>query len=149
MLKYKLLQPEMLAALAAAGHNSRVLVADGNFPFSSKLGPRAEPVYLNLMPGVVTCTQVLEALVSAIPVQGAAVMEPAKTGPYAMKDDPPIWAEFREILSQAGAPAELERMDIAAFYEAAMGEDVALTVATGDQRWYSNILLSIGAIQPE
>ena len=47
---------------------AKVLIADGNYPASSTLGPRAELVSLNLAPGIVACSQVLEALLSAIPV---------------------------------------------------------------------------------
>jgi len=146
MLKQKLLHPQILGALAAAGHNSRVLIADGNYPFSTALGPRADLVFLNLAPGIVTCPQVLEALVSAIPVQGAAVMLPAKSGPYALPGDPPVWKEFRKIFKNAGVSVELERLKIAEFYERAAGDDVALTIATGEQQWYANVLLSIGAV---
>jgi L-fucose mutarotase len=149
MLKHKLLHPEILEALAGAGHNARVLIADGNYPFSTALGCNARLVFLNLSPGVVSCEQALEAVVSAIPVQGAAVMSPATSGPYAMSTDPPVWASFKKILAGAGHDLDLERMSIPNFYAAAGGDDVALTIATGDVQWYSNILLSIGAVKPE
>lgn len=148
MLKYKLLHPEILEALGSAGHNARVMIADGNYPFSTTLGPNAQLVCLNLSPGIVTCSQVLEALVSAIPIQGAAVMKPAETGPYAMENDPPVWNEFRGIFKREGIAVELEELQIPDFYAAAAGEDVALTIATGEQGWYANILLSIGAVKP-
>jgi len=148
MLKHKLLHPEILGALAAAGHNSRILIADGNYPFSTTLGPRAVPVYLNLSPGVVSATQALEAVASAVPIQGAAVMLPAKIGPYALKKEPEIWKDFISILKQAGSETKLEKMEIPGFYAAAAGPDVAVTIATGEQRWYANILLSIGAVKP-
>ncbi|MGI6377286.1 MAG: RbsD/FucU domain-containing protein [Anaerolineae bacterium] len=32
------------------------------------------------------------------------------------------------------------------FYEAARGQDVALVIATGEQRIYANILLTIGVV---
>ena len=41
------------------------------------------------MPGVVTCTQVLEALLSAAPFEWANTMMYEKTGPYALAEDPP------------------------------------------------------------
>jgi L-fucose mutarotase len=146
MLKYKLLHPEILEALAAAGHNSRVLIADGNYPFATTLGPHAQLVFLNLMPGVVTVAQVLEALVTAIPIQGAMVMAPAKTGPYALPGEPPAWSEYRKTFKKNGVGAKLEKLDIPDFYAAAAGDDVALTIATADQGWYANVLLSIGAV---
>ena len=89
MLKGKLIHPQILETLGRAGHSSQVLIADGNYPFASKLGPNARLVNLNLSPGVVTCPQVLEALVTAIPIEAACVMQYATTGPYALKADPP------------------------------------------------------------
>ena len=148
MLKHKLLHPEILGALASAGHNSRVLIADGNFPFSTKLGINADLVHLNLSPGIVTCTQALEALVTAIPVEAAAVMKPARTGQYAMKEDPPIWNEFRKILKDAGIAVELKQIEVPDFYDLASSDDVALTIATGEQRIYANILITIGVVFP-
>ena len=41
MLKYRLTHPEILAALAGAGHGSQVLIADGNYPFSTGANPAA------------------------------------------------------------------------------------------------------------
>src|SRR4051794_14301132 len=71
MLRHLLIHPEISAILGRAGHHARVLIADGNYPASSKKGPNAEVVSLNLMPGVVTCTQVLQAVLSALPLEQA------------------------------------------------------------------------------
>ena len=54
MLRHKLIHPQINAILAASGHHSTVLIADGNYPAASKRGPRADLVSLNLMPGVPT-----------------------------------------------------------------------------------------------
>ena len=51
MLKTKLLHPEILRVLGSSGHFSQILIADGNYPFISRSGPRATTVYLNLMAG--------------------------------------------------------------------------------------------------
>ena len=40
MLRHKLIHPQITAVLAAAGHHSTVLIADGNYPAASKRGPR-------------------------------------------------------------------------------------------------------------
>lgn len=148
MLKGRLLHPEILEALGCAGHGSKILIADGNYPFSTKLGPSARLVSLNLAPGLVSGTQALEALLSAVPVEAAAVMETLKTGPYAMTEDPPIWEEYRRLLAGAGAPDDLERVERFAFYDAASTPDVALTIATAEQRIYANLLLTIGVVLP-
>src|SRR5690349_19117118 len=123
MLNHELLHPEISAILGRAGHSSKVLIADGNYPASSTLGPRAQLVSLNLSPGIVSCTQVLEALASAIPVEAAQVMQPLNEGPYAMKGDPPIWTEFRQILSKQSQVVELQPTERFEFYRSVQSPD--------------------------
>ena len=41
MLKGKLIHPEILDALGKAGHGSKILIADGNYPFATAAAPRA------------------------------------------------------------------------------------------------------------
>src|SRR2546421_12559419 len=101
MLKGQLLHPQILAALAKAGHGAKVLISDGNYPHWPKHGPNADVVFLNLAPGQVLVTDVLGALLTAIPVEAAEVMDYARTGPNALTQDPPIWNEFRQILHDA------------------------------------------------
>jgi L-fucose mutarotase len=147
MLKSKLIHPDILAALGRAGHGSKILIADGNYPFATKLGVNATLVSLNLMPGLVSGTQVLEAIVSAVPIEGAAVMEPMTSGPNAYKGEPPIWDQFRKILKGAGADVTLEPIERFAFYDEAGTDDVALTIATAEQAVYANLLLTIGVVK--
>ena len=149
MLNLPLIHPDILRALGRAGHGSQVLIADGNYPFRTTLGANAELVSLNLAPGIVSATDVLAALAPAIPVEAAAVMATAKDGPYTMPADPPIWAEFRALLAAHGFTGPLEQLERFAFYEAGRGADVALAVATGEQRIYANLLLTIGVIRAD
>ena len=146
MLKGQLIQPDILEVLGRAGHGSRVLIADGNYPFLTKLGPHATLVNLNLSPGLVDCVQVLTALATAIPIEEAAVMQYATTGPYALDGDPEIWADFRKTLQTAGYDKPLKTIERFAFYDEAGTPDVALTIATGEQRIYANLLLTIGVV---
>ncbi len=136
MLKQQLIHPEILEALAAAGHGSRILITDGNYPASTMLGDNADLVYLNLKPGMPTVTDVLEVLLTAIPVEEAAVMEPAE-GP-----EPAIFDEFRAMLP--GIP--LTGYDRFTFYEEASGPETCLQIVTGEQRIYANLLLTIGVV---
>jgi L-fucose mutarotase len=144
MLKYQLLHPQISAVLGRAGHSARVLIADGNYPASSTLGPRAELVSLNLSPGVVSCTQVLDALATAIPIEAAHTMAPETTGPYAMQHDPPIWVEFREIFRRNEMNLDLQPIERFEFYRAVQSPDHVLTIQTADQRLFANLLLTIG-----
>src|SRR6476620_3603354 len=102
MLSHRLIHPRINEILGRAGHHARILIADGHYPASTKKGPNAELVSLNLMPGVVTCAQVLEALLSAIPVDAINTMMYEASDPYALKADPPVWEEYRAVLRAAG-----------------------------------------------
>ena len=71
-------------------------------------------------------------------------MDYATTGPFALESDPPAWSDYTDILSSAGQPLELQRIERFAFYETARAADVALVIATADQALYANLLLTIG-----
>jgi len=149
MLKSRLNHPELLRALGASGHGAKVLLADGNYPLSTRSPAGAARVYLNVAPGLVSVTDLLDPLVDTIPIEAAEVMVP-EGGP-----EPPIFAEFRRILARATtAPGtgperlELRRLGRTAFYEAASAPEVALAVATGERRIYANLLLTIGVVDP-
>jgi len=144
MLKHQLIHPEINAILGRAGHHGQILIADGNYPASSKRGRRAELVHLNLMPGIVTCNQVLQAVLSAIPIEAIHTMMYETTGPYALPSDPPVWSAYRETIRAAGLRLELQPIEKWAFYDAVATDDHVLTVQTADQQRYANILLTIG-----
>ena len=138
MLTTRLIHPTILKVLGSAGHGSTILIPDGNYPFITHSNPRAEKVYLNLMPGTVKVTDVLQAILPAIPVEAAHVMTPGDGS------EPSIFAEFRALLGEM----DLSPMERFAFYDKAREEDCALVIATGEQRIYANILLTIGVVPP-
>ena len=139
MLKSPLLHPEILAALGSMGHGSRILIADGNYPFVTKSSPDATIVYLNLAPDVLNVIDVLRPLLQSVPVEAYAVMD---TPPDMEK--PHIFKEFEALL--VNIPET--RLDRFSFYDAASEPDTALVIATGERRVYANILLTIGVIPP-
>ena len=139
MLTTRLLHPEILAALGEAGHGAQVLIADGNYPLATRSNPDAYRVFLNLEPGKLTVTDVLSVIAEAIPVEAAYVMGPDDGS------EPSIYEDFRRMLPET----ELERLGRFEFYDMARGPDTALAIATGEQRIYANILLTIGVVMPE
>lgn len=66
------------------------------------------------------------------------------TGPYALDEDPPVWAEYREAFAEAQLGVQLEPIEKWAFYEAVRTPDHVLTIQTADQQRFANLLLSIG-----
>ncbi|PHS09143.1 MAG: transporter [Blastopirellula sp.] len=144
MLKHQLTHPKINEVLGRAGHYSKVLIADGNYPAYNTMGPNAELVSLNLSPGVVTCTQVLEALLSAVHIDAANTMMYQVEGPYALEQDPPIWDEYRQLFSASDSKVELEPIEQMTFYETVRSPEHVLTIHTADQSLYANLLLTIG-----
>jgi L-fucose mutarotase len=144
MLKHKLIHPQINEILGSAGHHARILIADGNYPASSKIGPDAELISLNLMPGVVTCNQVLEAVLSAVPIEEVHTMMYETEGPYALREDPPVWEQYRQTIKNEGLDITLQPIEKWSFYDAVATDDHVLTIQTADQQRYANILLSIG-----
>lgn len=137
MLATGLIHPEILRALAGAGHGSGVLISDGNFPHDTAPASSAKRVYLNLRPGLVSVADVLGALLTVLPIESAAVMVPPDGVP------PPIHATFATMLTPAVPVAKLMRQE---FYDATADPNLALVIATGEQAHYANLLLTVGVV---
>lgn len=139
MLKSRLIHPPLLAAAAATGHGSRILLADSNYAHDVNVRPGAPLIHLNLMPGLVRVDVILELLAEIVPLEAAAAMQPDE-GPR-----PQVWARYEEVL---GPQLPLQTLDRAAFYRAALSPTLAFAVATGDERLYANLLLTVGFVPP-
>jgi L-fucose mutarotase len=135
MLTNGLLHPQLLEALASIGHGSKVLIADGNYPFSTAKHPDARVVYLNVAPGLLNVGQVLSAVSTVVNFEAATLMAP----PEGL--EVPAHAEYRGELGDGVLFESLDRFE---FYALARSSDVGLVIATGDLRVYANIILTIG-----
>ncbi len=147
MLKHHLIHPKINEILGRAGHHSTILIADGNYPAWNKKGPHAEVVSMNLSPGVITVAQALKAILSAVPIDEINTMGIPADDPYAQLGEPPIWKEYREVISQSGSLLQLQPVLKWDFYKAVESPDHVLTIQTGDQALWGNLLLTIGCRQ--
>ncbi len=148
MLRTSLLHPDILRICARAGHHSKILIADGNYPACSKIGPKAELICLQLTPGIPTVSQVLRALLEVLPVDVFNTMGIDPSDPYAQQGDPPVWQEYRTIIREAGLQRDLEPIMKWDFYSAVASDDHVLTIQTADQALWANLLLSVGVRTP-
>jgi len=136
-----LLGPDLLYALAAMGHGDEIGIVDANFPAAAtarrliRIDGAGAPV-------------VLSAVLSLLPLdtftdRPAAVM--AVVGdPSAV---PPPVREFQSILDGvAGKPVGLAILERNRFYERA--RQAFAIVATGERRFYGNILVTKGVVAP-
>ena len=148
MLKTTLLHPDILRVLARAGHHAKILIADGNYPASTKRGPNAELVCLNLSPGIVTVTQVLVALLAAVPIDHINTMGIPPDDPYASKGEPAVWNVYRRVIAEAGSQLSLVPVLKWDFYKQVESSDHVLTIQTADQALWANVLLTVGCRTP-
>lgn len=139
MLYGTLIHPPLVGALAAAGHGSTVLLADGNYPVATGARAGADRVYLNLAPGLLTVTQVLQTLRAAVPIEQGTVMVPEDGSRVEAHED------YRTVLGSQTPWRSVGRYD---FYDLCREPDLAVVVATGDQRLYANLLLTVGVRGP-
>jgi len=148
MLKTPILHPQLLAALASAGHLGKVLISDGNYPHNTKPNPRATYIYANFAPGVVGAAKMLEIVAQTIPIEAVELMAPETSGAYAMKTEPPIWADFRRILKEhADFTGEMIKLQKPEFHAQARSEDTAVVIATAETQIFANILITIGVVR--
>lgn len=152
MIYGKLIHPEILSAIAGAGHGSSILIADGNYPFSTACPKEGKCFYLNLSPGIVSCSQVLEAVGSIITIESIAVMDPGTERKLYPEGIPPIWNDFAKILKDTGTSMitqvdDFEPIERFSFYERVRQPECALLIATGEQRVWGNILLTVGVLK--
>lgn len=141
MLLSPMIHPELLAALARSGHSSKVLITDGNYPAANGAPARAERIYLNLAPGLLDVSQILEVVKQTVPIERAGFMVPAADAVGIEKPDTiPAHDEYRAALPGVEFD-EIPRWD---FYEAAASNDVTVVIVSADQRLYANLLLTIG-----
>ncbi|MCG6568558.1 RbsD/FucU family protein [Tessaracoccus sp. ZS01] len=144
MLNGPMIHPELLNALGRAGHGSKILITDGNYPHETGANPRARRIYLNLAPGLLNVSQILDVLKQAVPIEQAGIMVPAADAPPELRPDKiDAHDEYKAALPGVEF-VEISRWD---FYDEAKKDDVGIVIASGEQRIYANLLLTIGVRQ--
>ncbi len=134
-----LLTPDLLHALAAMGHGDRIVLVDANYPAAR--GRRTLP-----LPGA-DAPRVLRAILRLLPVD-TFVEHPAVIMQVVGKPDevPPVVHEMNAVLAGHGWP-HAKGIERHAFYAAA--ETAYAIVATGERRFYGNVMLTKGVLPPE
>ncbi len=135
MINGEVVHPEVLKALAEAGHGDQIVIADGHFPFSSKGPAGAARVYLNYAPGLIKVPDILGPLLKMIDVEAVAAPAPDDGS------EPAIWPEYRKLLPKQ---LPLKRLGRFEFYDVVASPSTKLIIASGDTRTYACIILTIG-----
>ncbi|MDV7142087.1 RbsD/FucU family protein [Tropicimonas sp. TH_r6] len=139
MIKSDVIHPQLLAALAKAGHKTQLLISDANYAFVTNAPPGVEIVYLNFVPGMIPSADILEGVCKLINVEKATMM---------------AWPEdfdnsaHRDYVGILPAETPMEFVERGAFYAAAKSPDTLLVIASGEMRRFANILLTVGPVFP-
>jgi L-fucose mutarotase len=137
MLLTKCIHPQLLSALAKLGHGSWILISDGGYPHLTASNPYSEKVFLNLAPGLLNVTQILEVLKETVPIEAAAVMTPPDGTMQ------PVFDEYKSVIPRVSFEY-IKQFD---FYERAKESNVGLLIASGDVRNFANLLIKVGFIR--
>ncbi|MBJ3816492.1 RbsD/FucU transporter [Shimwellia pseudoproteus] len=137
MIKTELIHPALIGALAKCGHKTQVLIADSNYAVVTNAPRQAEVVYLNLSPGVLPAPLILEKLLSCINVEQATMM----ACPAGFTNT--VVAEYQQLLP-AGCP--LVYLPREGFYCQVKSEQTLLVIASGEQRRFANLLLTVAPV---
>jgi len=135
-----LLGPELLAMLRAMGHGDEIVIADANFPAA------ANAKRLVRLDGV-SSPRAAQAILSVLPLddfEAQAAFRMAMAG--SPGEVPPVCRELETALVAAGYDRGVAGLERRAFY--ARAREAFGIVATGEPRFWGNLILKKGAIPP-
>ncbi len=134
-----LISPELLKTLAEMGHGDEIVIGDGNFP-AATMGKRCIRCDGHTVPAL------LDAILQLFPldtfVQAPVTLMQVVSG--ALAGDPPIWAEFKQIIDMHAPGTKIGFEERFAFYE--RSKKAFATIQTGESALYANVILTKGVI---
>jgi L-fucose mutarotase len=135
-----LLGPELLATLRAMGHADEIAIVDANFPAAANARRliRAEGV---------SATRMVGAILSVLPLEQFEPIAAFRMAVDGAPDElPPVIGEFEQLLKGVGYAGPIGALDRFAYYERTRA--AYAIVATGERRYWGNLILKKGAIPP-
>ena len=137
----KRLSPDLLKYLCEMGHGDELIITDGNFPGSCC-------VENTVRVDGCGCAEMLDAILEVLPLD---VKYSGADGCFFLMDKVPgdtteveICNDFKAILKDHQPDAEVAHIERFAFYERA--KKVYLSVYTGEEKPYGNIILKKGVV---
>jgi L-fucose mutarotase len=136
-----ILGPDLLAILRAMGHGDEIAVVDANFPATSsaKRLVRADGIDAPRMVRAILSVLPLDTFVPNAAFRMAVVDRPDEV--------PPITHEFSAALKAVNYVGQIEAIERFAYYDRA--RNAYAIVATGELRYWGNLILKKGAIPPD
>ena len=126
MLRYGILNPQVLNLIARVRHTNTLVIADRGFPYWTQL----ETVDISLVDDIPTVRQVLAALQENFVIDAAWM-----AGEFRRENDESVYREYAELL----APVSIE-FELHGEFKCRVPQAVGL-IRTGDTTQYGNIIL--------
>jgi L-fucose mutarotase len=140
MIRGEIKHPDVLAALAGAGHGSKVIITDAHYPVATSIRQGAPIIRLALVADQPTVPFIAQRIVSAVPVEAADL--PKVPDEHLPSD---VHTELLGILGDT--PINwISRNEL---YERGRSEDIALCIVSGDTRRFGNLILTVGVLRDE
>jgi L-fucose mutarotase len=136
-----LLGPELLATLRAMGHADEIAVVDANFPAAANARRliRAEGA---------SAPRMVQAILSVLPLEQFEPVAAFRMAVDGAPDElPPVIGEFEALLRAAGYEGPIDALERFDYYERTRA--AYAIVATGERRYWGNLILKKGAIPPD
>lgn len=135
-----ILGPEMLAVLRAMGHGDEIALVDGNYPALTDARRLVRADGLHLVP-------VLGAVLSVLPIDRAVPQAIFRAVNATSPDRPdPVHEEIERLCRSMAPDHKVIPLPPAAFYERVKAAHAI--VATSEPRFYANVILRKGVIEP-
>lgn len=136
-----ILGPDLLAILRAMGHGDEIAIVDANFPATSSARRLVRTDGLS-------APKLVRAILSVLPLDDFVPNAAFRMAVVDRPDEiPPITNEFDKLLKAAGYRGAIEPIERFAYYERA--RNAYAIVATGERRYWGNLILKKGAIPPD
>lgn len=140
------LSADMLYALRAMGHGDELVICDTNFPAdaTARKTPFGRPIAMHNL----GAADVVEAILSVMPLDTFVDHAAFRMEVVGSADEvPDVMAEVQAVLDRTeGAPWPLGAIERFAFYDRA--DTAYCVVASGERRFYGNVILTKGVIPP-
>lgn len=134
-----MLSPELLKILAEMGHGDEIVIGDCNFPAVS-MGKRC------VRADGLKATGLLDAILTLFPLDTFvdAPVSLMNIVPGTFNGDPPIWADFKQIINKYEPNMNIQYIERFEFYE--KSRQAFATVQTGENALYACIILKKGIL---
>ncbi len=132
-----IISPELLKILMEMGHGDEIVIGDGNFPAAS-MAQRLVRLDGHGVP------EILDAVLKLMPLDTYVECPVALMDNGADGDEPPIWNEYKKIVTANEGEKKFQLEERFAFYDRA--KKAYAVVATGETAIYANIILKKGVV---